>query len=159
MIIIVKLAKSKLSFAEVREKIIYYVNRFSHGFLQVLKDRKVFLLGFIISFIMWGLDIARFYVCFVAIGTYPPIMPLILIYTVGILIMLIPILPGGWGIREATIVGLFAVVGVGGDVVLAASLIDRFASYIVPTFIGAFIALYYGRYIRDLKKSTDKSTQ
>jgi glycosyltransferase 2 family protein len=68
-------------------------------------------------------------------------------------------LPGGWGIREATIVGLFAVIGVAGDVVLAASLIDRFASYIVPTFIGAFIALYYGKNIRDSKKSPDKSTQ
>jgi glycosyltransferase 2 family protein len=155
----VRLAKTKLSFAEVREKLVYYVNRFSHGFLQVIKDRKVFILGFIISFIMWGLDIARFYVCFVAIGAYPPIMPLLIIYTIGILIMLIPILPGGWGIREATIVGLFGVVGVAGDVVLAASLIDRLASYIIPTFIGAFIALYYGKYIRDLKKSAEKSIQ
>lgn len=155
----VRLVKTKLSFAEVREKIIYYVNRFSHGFLQVLRDRYVFILGFILSFIMWGLDIARFYVCFLAIGTYPPLMPLILIYTIGILIMLIPVLPGGWGIREATIVGLFAVVGVAGDAVLAASLIDRLASYIVPTFIGAIIALYYGKYIRNSKKSAEKNIQ
>lgn len=151
----VRLAKSNLSFHEVTEKIIYYIDRFSHGFLEVVRDRKIFIIGFIISFIMWGLDIVRFYVCFIAVGSYPPVMPLIIIYTVGILISLAPLLPGSWGIREATIVGLFAVVGVAGDVVISASLIDRVASYIAPTFLGAIAALYYGRQISNSRKNTD----
>lgn len=148
----VKLAKSNLSFKEITDMIIYYIDRFSHGFLQVVKDRKVFFIGFVISFIMWGLDIVRFYVCFMAVGSYPPVMPLVIIYTVGILISLAPLLPGSWGIREVTIVGLFAVVGVAGDVVISASLIDRLASYIAPTLIGGFAALYYGRHIRNSRK-------
>ncbi|OPY22882.1 MAG: hypothetical protein A4E27_01648 [Methanobacterium sp. PtaU1.Bin242] len=149
----VKLVKSELTLSEVNEKIVYYINRFSHGFLQVVKDRKIFIIGFILSFMMWGMDIVRFYVCFIAIGSYPPLMPLVIIYTVGILISLVPLLPGSWGIREATIVGLFAVVGVAGDVVISASLIDRVASYIAPTILGAFGALYYGRHIRNSKKA------
>lgn len=149
----VRLAKSQLTFTEITERIIYYINRFSHGFLQVVKDRRLLFFGFVLSFLMWGLDIARFYVCFVAVGTYPPLMPLIIIYTVGILISLVPLLPGSWGIREATIVALFAVVGVQADVVISASLIDRVASYIAPTFIGAFAALYYGRHIQNSKKA------
>ncbi len=149
----VRLLKSDLSFTDVTDRIIYYINRFSHGFLQVVKDRKLLVLGVILSFFMWGLDMARFYICFVSVGTYPPVMPLIIIYTVGILISLVPLLPGSWGIREATIVGLFAVVGVAGDVVISASLIDRLASYIAPTLIGGFAALYYGQYIRNSKKS------
>lgn len=153
----IRLAKSELTFTEVSEKIVYYINRFSHGFLQVVKDRRLLLFGFIISFVMWGLDIVRFYVCFVAVGTYPPLMPLIIIYTVGILISLVPLLPGSWGIREATIVGLFAVVGVAGDVVISASLIDRMASYIAPTFIGALAALHYGRHIRNSRKITSNT--
>ena len=149
----VRLLKSDLSFTDVTDRIIYYINRFSHGFLQVVKDCKLLVLGVILSFFMWGLDMARFYICFVSVGTYPPVMPLIIIYTVGILISLVPLLPGSWGIREATIVGLFAVVGVAGDVVISASLIDRLASYIAPTLIGGFAALYYGQYIRNSKKS------
>jgi glycosyltransferase 2 family protein len=148
-----RLAKSDYKFSDLSEKIVFYINRFSHGFLQVVKDRKIFIIGFIISFIMWGLDIVRFYICFMAVGSYPPIMPLVIIYTVGILISLAPLLPGSWGIREATIVALFAVVGVAGDVVISASLIDRVASYIAPTVLGAIAALYYGRHISKSRKT------
>ncbi len=150
----VNLAKSDLSLSEVNEKIIYYINRFSKGFIQVINDKKVLFIGFFLSLLMWGQDIARFYICFLTIGVTPPLIPLLIIYTIGILIMLAPLLPGSWGIREALIVGLFAVIGVAGDVVMSASLIDRFVSYILPTIIGAFAALYYGRRIREAKQTS-----
>lgn len=145
---LVKLVKSDLTLVEMNEKIIFYIDRFSKGFLQVVKDKKILIIGFILSFFMWALDIVRFYICFITIGVYPPVIPLIIIYTIGILIMLVPLLPGSWGIREVIIVGLFAVVGVAGDVVISASLIDRFVSYILPTIIGAFAAFYYGKHIK-----------
>jgi uncharacterized protein (TIRG00374 family) len=149
----VRLFKSELTITEVNEKIVYYINRFSKGFLQVIKNRKVFVIGFFLSFLMWGMDIVRIYVCFMTVGVHPPLIPLIIIYTIGILIMLAPLLPGSWGIREAIIVGLFAVIGVAGDVVMSANLIDRFVSYILPTIIGAFCALYYGKRIKESKKN------
>jgi hypothetical protein len=147
------MVKSDLTFTDVSNLIIFYINRFSHGFLQVVKNRKLLVLGFVLSFLMWGFDMVRFYVCFIAVGVYPPILPLIIIYTVGILISLAPLLPGSWGIREATLVALFAVVGVAGDVVISASLIDRLASFIAPTLIGAVAAFYYGRHVRNSKKN------
>ena len=150
---IIKMVKSDLTFTDVSNLIIFYINRFSHGFLQVVKNRKLLVLGFVLSFLMWGFDMVRFYVCFIAVGVYPPILPLIIIYTVGILISLAPLLPGSWGIREATLVALFAVVGVAGDVVISASLIDRLASFIAPTLIGAVAAFYYGRHVRNSKKN------
>jgi len=145
----IRLTKKDITFSEIREKIIFYINRFSTGFLTALKDRKVFLFAFILSFAMWGLDMLRMYVCFGSIGVYPPLIPLVIIYTIGILISLLPLLPGAWGIREATLIGLFAVVGVSADVVMAASLIDRLASYVVPTIIGAIAALYIGRKVKN----------
>ncbi|MCC7559013.1 MAG: UPF0104 family protein [Methanobacterium sp.] len=145
----VRLTKKEISFNEISDRIIFYINRFSTGFITALKDRKIFLLAFILSFAMWGFDMLRMYVCFGALGVYPPVLPLVIIYTIGILISLLPLLPGAWGIREATLIGLFAVVGVSADVVMAASLIDRLASYFVPTIIGALAALYYGRKIKN----------
>lgn len=150
----IKLTKKDTTFSEVREKLVYYVNRFSTGFLKVLEDRKVFIIGFILSFGMWALDMLRVYICFMAVGSYPPVSPLIIIYTVAILISLVPILPGSWGIREAVMIGLFAVVGVSSDVVIASSLIDRLASYIFPTFLGALAALYYSKQIRSYRATT-----
>jgi len=144
-----RLSKKDISFNEIREKIIFYINRFSTGFITALQDRKVFMVAFILSFAMWGLDMLRMYVCFGALGVYPPILPLVIIYTIGILISLLPLLPGAWGIREATLIALFAVVGVSADVVLAASLIDRLASYVIPTILGALAALHYGRKVKN----------
>jgi len=144
-----RFTKKDISFIEIRDKIIFYVNRFSSGFVTALQDRKVFIVAFFLSFLMWGLDMARMYVCFGSLGTFPPIVPLVIIYTIGILISLLPLLPGAWGIREATLIALFAVVGVSADVVMAASLIDRLASYIAPTIIGAIAALYYGRKVKN----------
>lgn len=149
---ITKLVKSELTFMDVINRVNYYIDRFSSGFLQVVKNRKLLISGFILSFIMWGLDMTRFYVCFMAVDAYPPILPLIIIYTIGILVSLVPLLPGSWGIREATLVGLFAVVGIAGDIVISASIIDRLASYIAPTILGAIAALYYVHRIRNSKK-------
>lgn len=145
---VIRLTKKDISFSEIREKIIFYINRFSTGFVTALKNRNVFFVAFLLSFAMWGLDMLRMYVCFGALGVYPPIGPLVIIYTIGILISLLPLLPGAWGIREGTLIALFAVVGVSADVVMAASLIDRLASYIIPTIIGALAALYYGRKVK-----------
>ncbi|NYB51238.1 MAG: UPF0104 family protein [Methanobacteriaceae archaeon] len=146
---VMRLTKKDISFVEIKEKIIFYINRFSRGFLTALQDRKVFIMAFLLSFAMWGFDMLRMYVCFGSLGVYPPILPLVIIYTIGILISLLPLLPGAWGIREATLIALFAVVGVSADVVMAASLIDRLASYIVPTIIGAVAALYYSRKVKN----------
>lgn len=148
----IRLTRKNITFNEVREKLVFYVTRFSSGFMEVLKDKKVFIIGFILSFSMWGLDIVRIYICFASLGTFPPWSELIIIYTVAIFISLLPLLPGAWGIREATLIALFAVIGVGADVVISASLIDRIASYIVPTLIGAVAAVYYSKHLRAKKK-------
>jgi uncharacterized protein (TIRG00374 family) len=152
-----RLTKKEISFTEISEKLIFYVNRFSNGFVMSLQDRKVFIIGFFISFAMWGLDMVRMYVCFSSLGTYPPILPLVIIYTIGIFISFLPLLPGAWGIREATLIGLFAVIGISADIVMAASIIDRLASYIAPTIIGALAALYYGRKVKNMDTKTKET--
>lgn len=147
-----KLTRKEITFSEISEKLIFYINRFTAGFAMALKDKKVLLIGFVLSFGMWGLDMVRFYVCFWAVGIQPPLLPLVIIYTVGVLISLLPLIPGSLGIREATLVALFAVAGISADYVVAASVIDRIGSYFIPTIIGAFAAVYYGKIITSEKK-------
>ena len=147
--IVIRLTKKETSFGKVTEQIEYYVRRFSTGFATVLKDHKMFVLGLTISFIMWGTDMFRMYLCFVAVGTYPPLIPMIIIYTIAILITILPTIPGALGLREATMVGLFLVVGVPADVVIAASLIDRLVSYLMPTVVGIITTAYYSKLLRE----------
>jgi glycosyltransferase 2 family protein len=150
----IKLTKKEVKLSYVTEQISFYVERFSTGFATVLKDKKMFTLGLSISFMMWGTDMLRMYLCFVAVGSFPPIIPLIIIYTIGILITILPTIPGALGLREATMVGLFLVVGVPADVVIAASLIDRLISYLMPTIVGAFTTAYYGKLLNKMDKSS-----
>ncbi|MDD3985933.1 MAG: UPF0104 family protein [Methanobacterium sp.] len=151
----IKLTKKELSFEQVTDQIIYYVERFSTGFATVLQNHKMFALGLGISFAMWGIDMLRMYLCFVSVGSFPPVIPMIIIYTIGILITILPTIPGALGLREATMVGLFLVVGVHGDIVIAASLIDRIISYLMPTMVGAFTTAYYGKILK--KRDTSSS--
>jgi uncharacterized protein (TIRG00374 family) len=124
---IIKLTKKEVSFTDVTKQIIYYVERFSTGFATVLKDHKMFALGLTISF-------------------------LIIIYTIAILITILPTIPGALGLREVTMVGLFLVIGVPADVVIAASLIDRVVSYLMPTLVGAVTTVYYGKLLKKMDK-------
>jgi glycosyltransferase 2 family protein len=139
-----RLTRSDASFSYVSRKLKFYIDRFTTGFLEVWKNHRMFLYGLIISFGMWGVDLTRMYLCFVAIGSYPPILPMIIIYTITVLISILPTLPAALGIGEATMVALFLVVGVPADVVIAASLINRLVSYVIPTILGGFAAAYYG---------------
>ncbi|MEJ8542868.1 UPF0104 family protein [Methanothermobacter wolfeii] len=138
-----------IKFSGIHDRVMFYIKRFTDGFSMTLRDRRVFVLGFFISLMMWFLDVCRLYICFMAVGVSPPMVPLIIIYTGGILISLLPLLPGSLGLREGILVALFAVAGIGADYVMAASVIDRIASYAAPTLAGLLAALYYGRHIAD----------
>ena len=77
---------------------------------------------------------------------------MIIIYTIAILITILPTIPGALGLREVTMVGLFLVIGVPADVVIAASLIDRVVSYLMPTLVGAVTTVYYGKLLKKMDK-------
>lgn len=150
-----KLTSRETTFTRVKDKLIEYIETFTTGFQGVLRDNRMFIVGIFISFLMWGIDNYRFYLTFVAIGYYPPIIPMIIIYTIAILVSIIPTIPGALGIREGTMVALFIPVGVPADVVLAVSLLDRLVTYIMPTFIGAITTFYYGKKYRDKKGNAE----
>ena len=65
----VKITKKEITLHYVTEQISFYVGRFSTGFATVLQDKKMFTLGLSISFLMWGTDMLRMYLCFVAVGS------------------------------------------------------------------------------------------
>ena len=143
-----KLTKKEVTFSYVTERVLYYVERFSTGFLTVLQNHKMFTLGLTISIGMWLIDMVRMYLCFVAVGSYPPFIPMVIIYSIGLLITILPTIPGALGLREGVMIGLFLIVGVPADIVLAASLIDRLVSYLMPTVIGAIVTVYYGKILK-----------
>ncbi len=149
-----RLTSKETPFSNVHDKLIGYIESFTTGFQGVLKDRKMFVVGILISFLMWGIDSLRFYLTFVAVGYHPPILPVVIIYTVAFVVSIIPNIPGSLGIREAVMIALFLPVGVSPDIVLAVSLLDRVVSYVIPTSIGALTTFYYGKIYKEKKASS-----
>ncbi|MDR0900108.1 MAG: UPF0104 family protein [Methanobrevibacter sp.] len=151
--LISKLTNDKYKFEDTKEKAIYYINNFNSSFTMVVEN-KLFIGGTLLALVTWGLDLLNSYLAFIAIGITPPFAPFITIYTISILLAFLPLLPGSLGITEIIMIVLFVPVGIGPDYVLAASALERLASYIIPTIIGFIIALYYGRNIINTNKNS-----
>lgn len=152
--VVKRFTSKETSFASIHDKLMEYVDSFTTGFRGVLKDRKMFIAGVFISFLMWGIDSLRFYLTFTAIGYHPPILPVVIIYTVAFVVSILPTIPGSLGIREGVMVALFLPVGISPDVVIAVSLLDRVVSYIIPTCIGAFATFHFGKRYKNIKANS-----
>lgn len=87
-------------------------------------------------------DIAVLWVCFKALGHTPPIGSLVLAYQIGYLSNLIPI-PGGIGVLDGSLVGMFVLYGVNDTVATSATIVYHAISLWVPAAWGtiAFLLL------------------
>ncbi len=86
-------------------------------------------------------DIAVLWTVFVAVGTTPPLAPLVVAYLVGYLANAVPI-PGGVGVLDAGLVGALALYGLPVTHAVAAVLVYHAVAFWIPTLGGT---LAYGR--------------
>jgi uncharacterized membrane protein YbhN (UPF0104 family) len=87
-------------------------------------------------------DIAVLWACFEATGHTPPLAVIVLAYQIGYLSNLVPI-PGGIGVLDGSLVGLFVLFGVGATAATAATVVYHAIALWVPATWGtvAFIIL------------------
>jgi glycosyltransferase 2 family protein len=86
---------------------------------------------------------------FKALGT--SVTPGILVtgYVIGIMAGLLSMVPGGFGIQEASMAGIYALLGVPVEVAILAAILFRFLYYIVPYFC---ILPFYNRLLHQAKQ-------
>jgi len=124
---------SRFSFLKKRmsgtkTKIKRIVSEFHDGAKYGL-NLKIFGLGTIISFIIWFSSFLRQYIVFIAIGYNIDIAVFVAVVVIVLMISYIPTLPGGIGIREASSIGLYTLLGVPSEYAAAAVIVDRLISY------------------------------
>jgi hypothetical protein len=81
-----------------------------------------------LGFLNWLFDAAVLFAALAAMGETIPVRGLVVAYTLGQLVAVIPVLPGGGGAVEATISAGLAVAGGTGAAVIAAVLVYRVVS-------------------------------
>ena len=83
----------------------------------------------------WLCHMMILYFAFRAVGVKLGVITLITGFALGMLMTIIPILPGGLGAMEAAMTGAFTAMGVDTSAALTASLIFRLLYYILPAFL------------------------
>ncbi|MEM2874485.1 MAG: lysylphosphatidylglycerol synthase transmembrane domain-containing protein [Candidatus Hadarchaeales archaeon] len=120
-----------------RKKIEESVERFYRGGTLIFSRLRVAMFVTLISSFLWALGIIRLWVVFCAVGYSPQLPMLMLALTLPAIAGLIPLLPGGIGTVDITILSIFLTFGVPKGMAISALLIDRSISLIFGTSIGA----------------------
>lgn len=89
----------------------------------------------------WLCNMLVLYFAFLAVGVSMAIPTLIIGFAIGMLMTVIPILPGGLGAMEAAMTAAFSSMGIDTASAITASLIFRIFYYILPGFFSIFVFL------------------
>jgi uncharacterized protein (TIRG00374 family) len=101
-----------------------------------------------VSFLAWGLDCSSVYLCTVGMGVEESFSVVVFIYAVSLLAGNLSMLPGGIGVAEGGLTGLFATVaGLPRGLSVALTLVIRLATLWFATLIGILGLLLVRRVI------------
>ncbi len=106
-----------------------YAGLFHQAFGLLVKDRKVLTSTVAISFATKAVELIRMWFIFAAIGVVLPGEVIIVVWTVILIMLLVPWLPGSLGIVEFFGTGTLIFFGLTSTTAAAGLLLDRFISF------------------------------
>lgn len=131
---------------------------FSLAMKKNVTDKQVLIYGTIISFVKWFLTLTRVFLVFQALKISITFTQVSIAEIAVIIFSGIPLLPGALGIWEGASVILFTqIAGISPAEAAAATIADRFLFYLLPSVIGAGIALRLGVDIIKSGEISDKA--
>ena len=136
---LVRFASRKISkFAHVKKR--DYARLFYNAFQVLIKDKSIIASAFGISFVTKILEFCRMWLVFAAIGVFLPWDVVVIVWSVILVLYLIPWLPGSLGLVELFGAGAFVMLGVTSGAAAGGLLIDRFISFWFVLIFGLLIA-------------------
>ncbi len=110
-----------------------------HGASNELLAARPLVVGTGFSFLSWGLEILAVYLCAIALGAELSFLLIVFVFAVSSIGGALSMVPGGIGVAEAGLAGMF--VGLGGlaqGPAVALTFLVRLATLFFATFIGVF---------------------
>lgn len=129
---------------KIEQKAINAVAGFQDSMKIMITDRKVLLYGIPLSFLIWGLEIFRVYVVFLALNINAPLEIIGAVFVISTLIGMIPLLPGGLGAVDGMMILLYSYAGIPPSVSAAATIVERLISFWMTTILGVAVIPYFG---------------
>lgn len=135
---------------QIRNKMVNRVSVFILGTAKAIRvtwinlafNRKIPWIMFITA-IMWALSILIMEVLFLSLTYYVPLMWILVVSCCGLFVGGITTIPGGLGVREATMVFLYSALGVPQEMSIIVVLLARLLT-IVPIIVGYIASLRAG---------------
>lgn len=129
-------AERLMSRLPVLDKLAPHVGDF-HGASNTLLGTRPMIVGTTLSFLSWGLECSAVYLCSVGVGAEQPFLVVVFIFAVSSLAGALSFVPGGIGVAEAGLAGMFgAIAGLAGGLAVALTLVIRIATLWFATLIG-----------------------
>ncbi len=122
---------------DVRNRTLQALERFYQGTRSISKDRKLLAASVLISLLLWLTVILRLKIVFLSLGSNIPLVIVNVVAVASTFAGFVPLLPGGLGATEATMIALFLGFGVPRDVSGLAVFVDRIVSFWFVTVVGA----------------------
>jgi len=139
-LVVFKLAKSEKAdriFAFLPEKIGEKIELFRTSYAGLIKERGTSLYALVLSFGIWSIEISRAYLVLLSLGVKAEMIKVAVANITALFLTLIPLTPGGVGVVEGSVLGIYIAIGVQKDIAVMAVVIDRAISLWFMTLIGA----------------------
>jgi uncharacterized protein (TIRG00374 family) len=107
----------------------------------------------VIVIIQWSAAFVTMGFCFDALGAVPPPGVLVTGLVIGLVAGVLSMVPGGFGVQEASMAGIYALLGVPFELALLAAILFRGVYYLVPYVVSL---IFYGRLLRTGQKMKGK---
>jgi uncharacterized protein (TIRG00374 family) len=126
-----------------KTEVVKGIESFYKGAYKIIRRWKSALLIIALSAVLWIFDLIRLFLIFKALGCSAPLSMLLLASTFPTIAGLIPLLPGGLGLVDATFISIFRLF-FPLNIAIAATVIERAISFVFSTFAGAGALSYLG---------------
>jgi uncharacterized protein (TIRG00374 family) len=120
-------------------------NALGNGVAALRINRPAFIFLLVLIAAYWALAAAALWFCFSALGHAPSLGILLSGFGIGIIAGNLSLIPGGLGVQEASLAGVFALLGTSFTEAALASILFRVVYDFIPFFLSL---LLYSRLIR-----------
>ena len=156
---IVRFFYKKIDPEELEKKVFKAILGFQKTMKSMIHDKKILYYALPLSFFIWGTEIFRVFLVFLAFGV--PLNPINIgiVFILATLIGMIPLLPGGLGLIDGAMMGFYTLVGIPPAISAAATVVERLISFWMTSIIGFIILPFYGSSVVDKISSTSVSEE
>lgn len=113
---------------------------FRTSYAGLIQEKGTSFYALLISIVIWSAEILRAYLVLLSLGVDVAVLKVAVANVTTLFISLVPLTPGGIGVVEGSLLGIYLAIGIQKEIAVMAVIIDRAIAMWLMTLLGAFAA-------------------